>query len=128
MKFTISEGKESEDFLNNFIELYEDTSINVKEICQRLDISQGKYLRIKQELINEGKITDFRNKKGRRVTPKWYFYSPSIRKWVVQKNIQGKFIRLLLNSEEECIRAVELFDNIGWRRENIATVKRECTI
>lgn len=124
MNFNIIECKDSEDFLNNFIKLYYDRSLNKEKICEKLDISGGKYLRIKRDLVDDGKIDpDFRNKNNKG-NAKYYMVNKHSNTFTITRNINKKQLYFLtVPTREMAEYGVNLFHRYGWRKQNIPFVR-----
>lgn len=60
------------------------------------------------------------------VIPKYYYYNERQGLWIVQKRIGSNLIMFgTYKSEKEAALAVELFNQYGWKKENIWKVKAE---
>ena len=57
---------------------------------------------------------------------KYYYFNNRQGLWIVQKKIRGRTIIFgTYKTEKEAARAVELFNEYGWLKENIWRVKDE---
>ena len=124
MKFNVVESKENGDFIEAFIDMYYDRSLTKEEMCKRLDISGGKYLRIKRDLVDDGKIDpDFRNRNNKG-NAKYYMKNKRYNTFTITRNINKKQLYFLTVPTEEMAKfGVELFHRYGWRKQNIPFVR-----
>lgn len=121
MKFRIVERGESEEFLERFIELYYDKTYNVNEVQKMLDISSGKYARIRDELVDGGRIDrDYRSKRN----PKYYSLNKKQGVYKITRKLRGKQNHFITVQTEEMAKfCVELFHKYGWSKKNIPYVR-----
>ena len=124
MKFNVIESRDSDDFINKFIKLYYNRNLNKQQICEELDISGGKYLRIKRDLVDEGKIdADFRSRSNKG-NAKYYMKNKKSNTFTVTRNINKKQLYFITVPTREMAEfAVNLFHRYGWRKQNIPFVR-----
>ena len=118
VNFTISEGGDSPQFLEKFIELYYNPDLRVVDIYKELDISQHKYRRIRDELVEKGMIEkSFRTRKPLYIT--YNRQNDSYR--IVKSNIYYMEVQ----EKKDALKAVKLFDKYGWDKKNVNKVKSD---
>lgn len=122
--FNLIEGNhDSPELIRRFIELYNDSSVRVVDMCKRLDRGQYKYKRIKLELAEKGLI-DLSTRE--RKPPRYITYNKHNKTWVVFKSINKRSVAFTSFKEEsDALKAVELFKKYGWDKKNCAKIRRE---
>lgn len=124
MKFNIVERGESEEFLEKFIDFYYDKSYNINEICKILDISMGKYQRIKNELIDDGRIDGEYRTKLNHGKAKYYSLNKKYGTYKITRKVRGKHTHFLTVPTEEMAKfCVDLLHRYGWRKQNVPYVR-----
>ena len=110
--FTIEESDWTTTFYNTYNQIKEDVKngLKVKEIKEKNNINNGKWISYRNELVNEGIIPKGQGKKSK---PK--YYTRAGKKWIVQKTIHGSKKHFgTFHSEWEAKRCVELLKECDW--------------
>ena len=120
MNFRIVEGNDPlEDIAEDFIRLYADETVRVKDICDEFGISRSQYINLLQRLRRRGEITRVRNphagrKKTRqysKLNPKNYVYNRKEKTFQVRRN--GEYYACF-KKESDAKRYVELMRENDW--------------
>ena len=120
MNFRIVEGNDPlEDIAEDFIRLYADETVRVKDICDEFGISKSQYINLLQRLRRRGEITQVRNphagrKKTRQYSklhPKNYVYNRKEKTFQVRRN--GEYYACF-KRESDAKRYVELMRENDW--------------
>ena len=120
MNFRIVEGNDPlEDIAEDFIRLYADETVRVKDICDEFGISKSQYINLLQRLRRRGEITKVRNphagrKKTRQYSklhPKNYVYNRREKVFQVRRN--GEYYACF-KRESDAKRYVELMRECDW--------------
>ena len=118
--FRLVEG-DDEEFTNRFIEEYYNLDNSVNDILKILDISRGKYQRMRKKLLDRNIMEDVRY-----VPPKNYYFEKRTRKYRVVKHYNYRqVIFATFNREEGAIKAVELYNKYGWDKKNTEKILGE---
>ena len=125
MNFGIIERGETEEFLQKFIDLYYDKNYSIHKICKMMDMSRGKYQRIRDELIKEGKIEKNYRSKPKRGKGKYYILNKKYGTYTVTRKFKGKQLYYMsVPTEEMAQYCVELFHQYGWDKKNVSLIKQ----
>ena len=120
VNFNIVEGNDPlEDIAEDFIRLYADETVRVKDICDEFGISRSQYINLLQRLRRRGEITRVRNphagrKKTRQYSklhPKNYVYNRKENVFQVRRN--GEYYACF-KKESDAKRYVELMRECDW--------------
>ena len=120
MNFRIVEGVDPlEDIAEDFIRLYADETVRVKDICDEFGISKSQYINLLQRLRRRGEITRVRNPHGGRkktrqyskLNPKNYVYNRKENVFQVRRN--GEYYACF-KRESDAKRYVELMRENDW--------------
>ena len=120
MNFRIVEGNDPlEDIAEDFIRLYADETVRVKDICDEFGISRSQYINLLQRLRRRGEITRVRNphtgrKKTRQYSklhPKNYVFNRKENVFQVRRN--GEYYAYF-KRESDAKRYVELMRENDW--------------
>lgn len=120
MNFRIVEGNDPlEDIAEDFIRLYADETVRVKDICDEFGISRSQYINLLQRLRRRGEITKVRNphagrKKTRQYSklhPKNYVFNRKDNVFQVRRN--GEYYACF-KRESDAKRYVELMRENDW--------------
>ena len=120
MNFRIVEGSDPlEDIAEDFIRLYADETVRVKDICDEFGISRSQYINLLQRLRRRGEIKKVRNphagrKKTRQYSklhPKNYVYNRKEKTFQVRRN--GEYYACF-KKESDAKRYVELMRENDW--------------
>lgn len=126
VNFNIVEGDVSDAFRDEFVELYYDRSLNMNQICEKLDISSRKYGRIKKELVDAGRIDGefrcFRHKgKG-----KYYVKNKRYGTYSISRKFKGKQVYYLtVPTEEEAKACVEMLEEHNWNKKSVPLIREK---
>ena len=129
MNFRIVEGSDPlEDIAEDFIRLYADETVRVKDICDEFGISRSQYINLLQRLRRRGEITKVRNphagrKKTRQYSklhPKNYVYNRKEKTFQVRRN--GEYYACF-KRESDAKRYVELMRENDWDKSKRWTLK-----
>ena len=129
MNFRIVEGNDPlEDIAEDFIRLYADETVRVKDICDEFGISKSQYINLLQRLRRRGEITKVRNphagrKKTRQYSklhPKNYVYNRKEKTFQVRRN--GEYYACF-KKEKDAKRYVELMRENDWDKSKRWTLK-----
>ena len=110
--FTIEESDWTTTFYDTYNQIKEDVKngLKVKEIKEKYNITNGKWISYRNELVNDGIIP---KGQGNKRKPKYYTLAG--KKWIVQKTIQGSRKHFgTFHSELEAQRCVELLKECNW--------------
>ena len=101
--------------------MYYDKSYNLNEVQKILDISSAKYNRIRDELVDAGRIDrDYRSKRN----PKYYCYNKGQDSYKVTRKLRGKQHHFITVPTEEMAKfCVDLFHRYGWRKQNVPYIR-----
>jgi len=131
MNFRIVEGSDPlEDIAEDFIRLYADETVRVKDICDEFGISKSQYINLLQRLRRRGEITRVRNphagrKKTRqysKLNPKNYVYNRKENVFQVRRN--GEYYACF-KQEKDAKRYVELMRENDWDKSKRWTLKEK---
>ena len=131
MNFRIVEGNDPlEDIAEDFIRLYADETVRVKDICDEFGISRSQYINLLQRLRRRGEITKVRNphagrKKTRqysKLNPKNYVYNRKENVFQVRRN--GEYYACF-KRESDAKRYVELMRENDWDKSKRWTLKEK---
>ena len=120
MNFRIVEGSDPlEDIAEDFIRLYADETVRVKDICDEFGISKSQYINLLQRLRRRGEITKVRNPHGGRkktrqyskLHPKNYVFNRKENVFQVRRN--GEYYACF-KQEKDAKRYVELMRENDW--------------
>ena len=129
MNFRIVEGNDPlEDIAEDFIRLYADETVRVKDICDEFGISRSQYINLLQRLRRRGEITRVRNphagrKKTRqysKLNPKNYVFNRKENVFQVRRN--GEYYACF-KQERDAKRYVELMRENDWDKSKRWTLK-----
>ena len=129
VNFNIIEGNDPlEDIAEDFIRLYADETVRVKDICDEFGISRSQYINLLQRLRRRGEITKVRNphagrKKTRQYSklhPKNYVYNRKENVFQVRRN--GEYYACF-KRESDDKRYVELMRENDWDKSKRWTLK-----
>lgn len=131
MNFRIVEGNDPlEDIAEDFIRLYADETVRVKDICDEFGISKSQYINLLQRLRRRGEITKVRNPRaGRKKTrqysklhPKNYVFNRKENVFQVRRN--GEYYACF-KQEKDAKRYVELMRENDWDKSKRWTLKEK---
>ena len=122
MKFNIVDGGDSPEFIERFVELYNDKNYTISDIKRILDLSIHKYRRIKRDLVADGRIDG----DLRRVKPTYITFIKKSGKFVVQKRVGGRMVQFTRYPDRERAElARDFYLKYGWSKNNTQKIRKE---
>jgi len=114
--FNIVENDYSSKY-DEFVELYNDYSIDVQKIKQK--IGSNSYLKLRKEALNKGDIKQ-RPYNIKRVNHKHYHFDKSMGKFRVRKVKNGKYMSFgFYDTEREAKQVVERLKEVDWDKTKL---------
>lgn len=119
--FRIIENQPSkwEEKYEEFIDLYENSTLSVMDIRNRLGLSSKQFAKARDKAKREGKIT-LRNERR----AKQYYFNKQNKKWYIYKQNNKKLLTWQVSSEDEAIQMRDYLDEHGWTNENVEEFRK----
>ena len=124
MSFNIVETSSTLEFETYYPQIRQDVlnGMKIKDVMAKHDLTQGKWIKYRRELMNEGIIK--RRKNVLREAKHYYFHSKS-NKWVVQKQMNGKKIFFgKYDTEETAQRIVKELKQCDWDKNQLQEIQK----
>ena len=127
MNFKIKKGDNLSEKEDDFIQLYNNKEVKIKEIMEKLDLSRSNFYTLRNRLGKQGKIK-YRNnwnaqKRLRRV-PKC-IHKSTIKGIVYFQIKKGGVYYCAVKDSRDAIAIVEKLDKCGWNKSLVNEIKEE---
>lgn len=124
--FNIIEGNSTLEFETNYPKIRQDVvnGMLIKDVMAKHNLTQGKWIKYRKELIREGII-----KKRTFKEAKFYYYRKDIGKYIVMKVVDGRkrfFGRY--DSEKDAQKIVKELKKCNWDRNQLKEIQNKCIV